>query len=135
MEVMRINLGMLLFIASAFAYSGCSSKLEVVESPAKLVAREFLMALAQSDIETAWSMVDPSQRKTLTIARFKTSCVRLLKKANLEQPTVQIKACSDNDGKAIAHGAWVKGSKRFRIDIELWNQNETWVVHLGRDFY
>ena len=71
----------------------------------------------------------------LTIERFKAACKRLLKKANLDQPTVQIKACTDKDGKAIAHAALVKGSKRFRIDIELWYQNETWVVQLGRDFF
>ena len=71
----------------------------------------------------------------LTIVRFKADCKRLLKKSNLDQPTVQIKAFTDKDGKAIAHAALVKCSKRFRIDIELWYQNETWVVHLGRDFF
>jgi hypothetical protein len=114
---------------------GCSSKIEIKESPAKPVAREFLQAVSQSDIDAAWNLVDPAQKKMLTIERFKAACKRLLKKANLDQPTVQIKACTDKDGKAIAHAALAKGSKRFRIDIELWYQNETWVVHLGRDFF
>ena len=132
---MRIDHGALIIIAIALLPLGCLSKIEVTESPAKPVAREFLQAVSQSDIETAWSLVAPSQKKTLTIAKFKAACVRLLRKANLDQPSIQIKACADKDGKAIAHAAWVKGSKRFRIDIELWYQDETWVVHLGRDFF
>ena len=132
---MRIDQGVLIIIAIALMPFGCSSKIEIKESPAKPVAREFLQAVSQSDIDAAWNMVNPAQKKTLTNERFKAACKRLLKKANLDQPTVQIKACTDKDGKAIAHAALVKGSKRFRIDIELWYQNETWVVQLGRDFF
>ena len=132
---MHIDQGALIIIAIILVPFGCSSKIEIKESPAKPVAREFLQAVSQSDIDAAWNMVNPAQKKMLTIERFKAACKRLLKKANLDQPTVQIKACTDKDGKAIAHAALAKGSKRFRIDIELWYQNETWVVHLGRDFF
>jgi len=132
---MRIDQGALIIIAIALMPFGCLSKIEIKESPAKPVAREFLQTVSQSDIDAAWNLVDPSQKKMLTIERFKATCKRLLQKANLDQPTVQIKACTDKDGKAIAHAALVKGSKRFRIDIELWYQNETWVVHLGSDFF
>ena len=132
---MHIDQGALIIIAIILVPFGCSSKIEIKESPAKPVAREFLQAVSQSDIDAAWNLVDPAQKKILTIEKFKAACKRLLKKANLDQPTVQIKACTDKDGKAIAHAALAKGSKRFRIDIELWYQNETWVVHLGRDFF
>lgn len=132
---MHIDQGALIIIAITLMPFGCSSKIEIKESPAKPVAREFLQAVSQSDIDAAWNLVDPAQKKILTIEKFKAACKRLLKKANLDQPAVQIKACTDKDGKAIAHAALVKGSKRFRIDIELWYQNETWVVHLGRDFF
>jgi len=132
---MHIDQGALIIIAITLMPFGCSSKIEIKESPAKPVAREFLQAVSQSDIDAAWNLVDPAQKKMLTIERFKAACKRLLKIANLDQPTVQIKACTDKDGKAIAHAALVKGSKRFRIDIELWYQNEIWVVHLGRDFF
>lgn len=132
---MRIDQRALIIIVITLMPFGCSSKIEIKESPAKPVAREFLQAVSQSDIDAAWNMVNPAQKKMLTIERFKAACKRLLKKANLDQPTVQIKACTDKDGKAIAHAALVKGSKRFRIDIELWYQNEIWVVQLGRDFF
>ena len=132
---MHIDQGVLIIIAITLMPFGCSSKIEIKESPAKPVAREFLQAVSQPDIDAVWNMVNPAQKKMLTIERFKAACKRLLKKANLDQPTVQIKACTDKDGKAIAHAALVKGSKRFRIDIELWYQNETWVVQLGRDFF
>lgn len=132
---MRIDHRVLIIIAMVLMIFSCSSKIEIEESAAKPVAREFLQAISQTDFETAWNIVNPSQKKMLTFERFKSACTRLLKKANLDQPTVQIKACTDKDGKAIAHAALVKGSKRFRIDIQLWFQNETWVVQLGREFF
>ena len=92
---MRIDQGALIIIAIALMPFGCLSKIEIKESPAKPVAREFLQAVSQSDIDAAWNLVDPSQKKMLTIERFKATCKRLLQKANLDQPTVQIKACTD----------------------------------------
>ena len=93
------------------------------------------LLFTQSNIEAAWDLVDPAQKKLLTIGRFRSACVRLLKKANLDQPTVQIKACGDKDGKTMAHAALVQGNKRYRMGLNLVWQDSSWKVHLGNEFF
>lgn len=68
---MRIDQRALIIIVITLMPFGCSSKIEIKESPAKPVAREFLQAVSQSDIDAAWNMVNPAQKKCLPLKDLK----------------------------------------------------------------
>lgn len=117
-----------------FYSSGCSRETKTESSPLHLAAKEFLHHVANQQFDEAWNMVSDSQKKTITFSRFKLACAGIFKRAHLENPTVQIKACSEKDGKGLAQCALVQGSKRYKVVLQLRLEQDQWLVLLGKDF-
>ena len=134
MELMPIRLSRVTWILILVLYLGCSSDNQKPPGSLHVAARSFLQCLANEQFDEAWQMVAESQKKDLTFSKFKNCCMTFLKKTHLEKPSIQIKACSEKNGKGIAHCALVQGSKRYKLDLEFRLDQEQWMVFLGRDF-
>lgn len=131
---MPIRLFPMTWIPLLFFLSGCYRENKTIPSPLHEAARSFLQCLANEQFDEGWEKVVESQKKDFSFSKFKYCCQSILKKARLEKPSVQIKACSEKNGKGIAHCALVQGSKRYKLDLELRFDQEQWMVFLSKDF-